>query len=166
MTLRPEYALGHSQYNAFLFAPVGQESTGQELTALTLLTRLGIDPWLEAARLSDLPKDAAARAFAATIVRLPQEDRRGWDAEAIAQRVVNCLPAASVAPVPLVPGAPAQRDGRNEGKRSRVRQKPTLARWLLWGALAVAVVLLVYHLQGGHELEPARSPDTAHTDRS
>ena len=130
MTLRPEYALGHSQYNDFLFAPVGQERTGQELTALTLLTRLDIDPWLEAARLSDLPKAAAARAFAATIERLPQEDRRGWDAEAIAQRVVACLPAASVAPVPMFPDAPARDGGRNEGKRSKVRKKPTNAGWL------------------------------------
>ena len=52
MTLRPEYALGHSEYNAFLFAAVGEEKVGT-LTVLTALTRLGIDPWQEAARLSD-----------------------------------------------------------------------------------------------------------------
>ena len=28
MALRPEYSLGHSQYNDFLFAPIGEEETG------------------------------------------------------------------------------------------------------------------------------------------
>ena len=45
MTLRPEYSLGHSEYNAFLFAAVGEEKVGQPLTVLTALTRLGFDPW-------------------------------------------------------------------------------------------------------------------------
>jgi hypothetical protein len=33
------------------------------LTVLTALTRLGVDPWLEAARLADLSKEAALRAL-------------------------------------------------------------------------------------------------------
>jgi hypothetical protein len=41
MTLRPEYSLGHSEYNAFLFAAVGEEKVGLPLTVLTALTRLG-----------------------------------------------------------------------------------------------------------------------------
>ena len=48
MTLRPEYSLGHSEYNAFLFAAVGEEKVGLPLTVLTALTRLGFDPWREA----------------------------------------------------------------------------------------------------------------------
>ena len=63
MTLRPEYSLGHSEYNAFLFAAVGQETVGPPLTVLTALTRLGFDPWREAARLSDLPRETAARVY-------------------------------------------------------------------------------------------------------
>jgi hypothetical protein len=51
MTLRPEYSLGHSEYDAFLFAAVGEEKAGLPLTVLTALTRLGFDPWREAARL-------------------------------------------------------------------------------------------------------------------
>src|SRR5258707_7170575 len=64
MTLRPEYSLGHSEYNAFLFAAVGEEKVGLPLTVLTALTRLGFDPWREASRLSGLAKETAARAFA------------------------------------------------------------------------------------------------------
>jgi hypothetical protein len=72
MTLRPEYSLGHSEYNAYLFAAVGEEKVGLPLTVLTALTRLGFDPWREAARLSDLPRETAARAFAVTIAMLPE----------------------------------------------------------------------------------------------
>jgi hypothetical protein len=75
MTLRREYSLGHSEYNAFLFACVGEEEIGMPLTVLTALTRLGFDPWQEAARLSDLPTEDAAQALAATIARLPEGRR-------------------------------------------------------------------------------------------
>ena len=56
MALRPEYSLGHSEFNEFLFAFVGEEKSGQQLTVLSALARLGLDPWGEAARLSELPK--------------------------------------------------------------------------------------------------------------
>jgi hypothetical protein len=74
MALRPEYSLGHSKYTAFLFAAIGEEKVGLPLTVLTALTRLGFDPWREAARLSDLPKETAARVFAVTIAMLPEGD--------------------------------------------------------------------------------------------
>ena len=81
MTLRPEYSLGHSEYNAFLFAAVGEEKVGLPLTVLTALTRLGFDPWREAARLSDLPRETAARAFAVTIAMLPEGDWKASESE-------------------------------------------------------------------------------------
>jgi hypothetical protein len=40
------------------------------------LTRLGFDPWREAARLSELPRETAARAFAVTIACFPKETGR------------------------------------------------------------------------------------------
>lgn len=55
MPLRSEYMLGHSEFNEFLFAVVGEERGGQQLTVLSALARLGLDPWGEAARLSKLP---------------------------------------------------------------------------------------------------------------
>src|SRR5216683_1207019 len=109
MTLRREYSLGHSEYNAFLFASVGEEKIGMSLTVLTALTRLGVDPWLEAARLADLSKEAALQAFTATIAKLPEGDR----------------------------------------------MKLGLAPWLVWGALAVAILLVTVYLQADHNLEPA-----------
>ena len=73
MTLRPEYSLGNSTYNGFLHAEVGEDTNGTRLTVLTALTRLGVDPWVEAARLADLPRDVAvtARCFGTHVRRLP-----------------------------------------------------------------------------------------------
>ncbi len=71
MTLRPEYSLGHSAYNDFLFGSLGPGEGGTEITVLSALSRLGIDPWQEAERLAALPREAAAQALADTIARLP-----------------------------------------------------------------------------------------------
>src|SRR5690348_17851602 len=91
MALRPQFSLIHSEFNEFLFAPVGEEEHGP-LTVLSALTRLGIDPWREAARLSDLPRAAAAQALAAIIAALPEGDWKMTDSSAIADRLVQRLP--------------------------------------------------------------------------
>ena len=134
MTLRPEYSLGHSEYNAFLFAAVGEEKVGLPLTVLTALTRLGFDPWREAARLSDLPRETAARAFAVTIAMLPEGDWKASESEAIAARLVNWLPGRSAVAIPSVGGGRAAGGTPSEDEVGA-------ATWLAWGVLAVAVAL-------------------------
>ena len=148
MTLRPEYSLGHSEYNAFLFAAVGQETVGLPLTVLTALTRLGFDPWREAARLSDLPRETATRVFAVTIAMLPEGDWKASDSEAIAARLVNCLPQRSAEVIPLVGG---ERAAGAAPAASAVRE-PKVVAWLTWTVLAVAVLLIGMHLFGDHDL--------------
>src|SRR5213080_1356521 len=59
--MAPSSSFGRSEFNAFLFASVGEDKSGVELTVLSVLTRLGFDPWQEAARLSELPRETAAR---------------------------------------------------------------------------------------------------------
>jgi len=145
MTLRSEYSLGHSEYNDFLFAAVGEEKIGMPLTVLTALTRLGIDPWQEAARLADLSKEAALRTFTATIAKLPEGDWKASDSEAIAQRLLNWLPGKSTKAVPSVAVKPSIGE----------RIKSGYTAWLVWGALAVAVLVVTVYLQTDHNLEPA-----------
>ena len=145
MTLRSEYSLGHSEYNDFVFAAVGEEKIGMPLTVLTALTRLGIDPWQEAARLADLSKEAALRTFTATIAKLPEGDWKASDSEAIAQRLLNWRPGKSIKAVPSVAVKRSVAD----------RIKLGLAPWLVWGALAIAVFLVTVYLQADHNLEPA-----------
>lgn len=150
MTLRPEFTLGHSEYNAFLFASVGEEAAGVQLTVLTALTRLGLDPWQEAARLSDLSKEAAARALAAMIAALPEGDWKSSDSGTIAARLVDCLPARSAPAVPSLKGR-APTAGRSEGNK----MNPGREKWLVWGVVFVAVLTLTLYLQPDNNVEPA-----------
>ena len=49
MTLSARFSLLHSDLNDFLFASVGDEQNGMPLSVISALTRLGVDPWEEAA---------------------------------------------------------------------------------------------------------------------
>ena len=143
MALRPEYSLGHSPYNAFLFAAVGEEEAGVPLTVLSALTRLGFDPWREAARLADLPRDTAAHALAATIALLPEGDWKASESEVIAARLVGCLPGQSSQPVPAVK---ARRIGGPE-------MRSAVVTVLACGVLAVALLFFTMHLFSNNNLE-------------
>jgi hypothetical protein len=58
MTLPAEFSLLHSDLNDFLFASVGNEQNGMSLNVVSALTRLGMDPWVEAARLGGFTESA------------------------------------------------------------------------------------------------------------
>ena len=161
MTLRPEYALGHSPYNPFLFAAVGEQRNGATLTVQSALTRLGFDPWREAARLSGLPRDTAAGALAVSIAMLPEGDWKASESEAIAARLVNWLPAPGASPA--VPPAEA---GRSEGKviekieRTETTGGIPMTRGFVavvaWGVLAAALLFFAMHYFSSNNLETSQ----------
>lgn len=149
MTLRPQYALGHSPYNPFLFAAVGEERNGATLTVQSALTRLGLDPWREAARLSGLPRDTAAGALAVTIAMLPEGDWKASESDVIAARLVSWLPAQSTEAVP-----PAETGRGDDGKIRRIeKMNPRFATALAWSVLAAALLFFTMHLYSSNNLE-------------
>lgn len=129
MVLRPDYMLGHSEFNEFLYAVVGEEKNGMRLTVLTALARIGLDPWREASRLSDLSKEEATRALAAIINRLPEGDWIASDSWAVADRLVQNLPGRGLPAA----GSPQEKYLRNAKPKMRV------PKWLFWLALGAAV---------------------------
>ena len=129
MALRSEYALGHSEFNEFLFAVVGEEKSGQQLTVLSALARLGFDPWGEAARLAALPREAATQALAAAIGKLPEGDWNAADALSIAGHLIGCLPKRRSAAA-----AASQQHGYAE-----VERKSGAPKWLIWLVLGAAL---------------------------
>lgn len=161
MTLRPEFTLAHSEFNAFLFAPVGVDKAGLPLTVLSALTRLGFDPWGEAARLSALPVDAATDALAKAIIRLPEGDWKRSDSASIAGRLVACLPRRS----PLAGLSLSERRGDTVVKaarqlRSQSRSQSRWAFWLLCLAAAVGCYMLLSDLTATPPFEPPTSTTT------
>ena len=119
MALRAEFSLINSEFNGFLFAPIGEEESGIELTVFSALTRLAVDPWGEAARLSGLRREIAAPALASMIARLPSGRWEPSDVPLIAARLVQLLPERG-------PALLASRSEGNAGQR-----KNAAALWLV-----------------------------------
>ena len=156
MTLRPEFALGHSEYNPFLFSVVDDLEGELPITVLTALTRLGFDPWREAARLSDLPREAAAQALAEAIAKLPGKACEGPNLAATAARLVSGLPARGVS---IVAARRAERPEVSRMGEGKSRSRLTMP--LFWVGLVVAVYLVSVYWRGDNnlELEPAGRAD-------
>jgi hypothetical protein len=88
------------ELDAFLAAEIGEEESGVPLSVLSGLTRLGIDPWVEGGRLSDLPRENAARELMPMIAMFPKPPRSDSDIKALAQRLASLLPERRVGLVP------------------------------------------------------------------
>jgi len=92
MTLAARFSLLHSDLNDFLFASVGDEQNGVPLSVISALTRLGVEPWEEAARLAALPKALAAEELVPIIARFPVTRPLRSDDLAVGRRLVELLP--------------------------------------------------------------------------
>jgi len=81
-----------SEFNAFLFSPIGEGRNGMPLSVVSLLARRDLDPWLEAASLAAMPADAAARRLDSLIRALPDQHLTLPDSRTIATRSIALLP--------------------------------------------------------------------------
>jgi hypothetical protein len=133
--MTPSSAFGRPELNAFLFASVGEDKSGIEVTVLSALLRLGFDPWQEAARLSELPKETAARTLAAAFALLPEGDWQIPQMANLAARLVDYLPRPGALPSAVFVG------GKSAGGAT---WRPT--RWLFWLAVAVGWFFLLSYL--------------------
>jgi hypothetical protein len=93
-----------SAYDDFLYAPIGESSNGALLTVLSVLARQNLDPWSEAADLSRMPQDTAARRLISMITVSPVQSAAA-DQAAIADRLIALLPRRIAA----IDGAPDAR---------------------------------------------------------
>jgi hypothetical protein len=98
------FALKNSGLEAFLLAEVGTEWNGSGLTVLSLLARLGKDPWAEAATWSKLPRALRIDRLADSIGQMPLRPEALRDARETAARLVQLLPGQPAAtPAPTHP---------------------------------------------------------------
>ena len=83
------------EFDAFLFAPIGEDTNGMAVSVLSGLARADLDPWQEASRLAGLPGEAAIQRMTALISALPDRATSSSDPSAIAVRLVALLPHPS-----------------------------------------------------------------------
>ena len=140
MTAAPSVSFFRPEFDDFLYAPIGADRNEMPLTVLSALSRLDIDPWKEAAELSELPKDTATQRLAALVARLPG-GRWAADAKAIADRLIELLPRRS-------------RVQSNENAH-RIQQMTGSPVLLICAALALVALIIATSLE-----RSARSDDT------
>lgn len=85
------FGLG-SEFDGFLFASIGEDRNGLSVSVVSLLGRMDLDPWHEAARLAGLPAEAAAESLTALLDRLPGHPLQQPHSGGIATRLVGLLP--------------------------------------------------------------------------
>ena len=80
------------EFNVFLFAQIGRNSNGMQVSVLSGLAQSELDPWVEAAELAQLPGKSAVDRLAFLIGKMPN---RGWaypDAITVSTRLIALLP--------------------------------------------------------------------------
>jgi hypothetical protein len=100
MTLRMSFRPLRPDLDRFLFAAVGAEQDGVPLSMVSMLTRLGLDPWEEAGRLSSLSKREAGEQLARLIAELPDARRPLPEARELAEGLIEQLPKHDSSPTP------------------------------------------------------------------
>jgi hypothetical protein len=92
VTLRRSFRPLRPDLDKFLFATVGDEIDGIPLSVISVLARLGLDPWAEADRLSSLSTREAVEQLARLTAELSGMSRPSAEAREIADHLIGLLP--------------------------------------------------------------------------
>jgi hypothetical protein len=139
------------EFDNFLYAPIGTERNEMPLSVLSALARLDVDPWEEAAELSELPTDTATQRLASLIARLPGERWTQADARTIATRLIELLPRRFSSEVPLP----------EKARGVRAMTGPAIARVLICAALAVIALIMAANREPSSRANPGDTPAVA-----
>ncbi len=139
------------KFDAFLFARINEESDATPLTVLSVLARLGVDPWEEAAKLSRLPRGSAAQELVAFIAATPGAPSDYLNAKTVSDKLINLLPSPAAIAIPPL---------KEHGVRAM-----TKSRFIIWPVI-IAVVLAIQLImmsrqQGTPATEPQATSSTA-----
>ena len=95
-----------SEFDDFLFAPIGDDGNGMLLSVLSAFARLDIDPWHEASKLAQLPATTATERLTSLIAALPDGPSVAREPGTIAARLIALLPqrvSSNIAPRGALP---------------------------------------------------------------
>ena len=100
-----------TDFDAFLFAPIGEDNNGNPLTLASVLARLGVDPWDEAAELARLPLESALQRLASRLEAVASgRPASAGDTVNIATRLMALLHRAPARKASVPASLPALKD--------------------------------------------------------
>jgi len=142
-----------TEFNEFLFAPVGVDRHGGQLSVISALSRLDIDARAEAASLARLPGAAATAKLGALLNEVAEFPQTPNESQRIAVRLVALLPHHGVGAVR--PSAPRANQPGVAGVGFA-----TLLLFIILAMMVGALVLLV-GMQISAVVGPAPPPPAA-----
>jgi hypothetical protein len=120
-----------SEFDAFLFAQIGADGSGLPLSVVSVLARLDLDPWHEAALLASLCPNAATQKLISILGISHDAAISASDIPSIAARLVAILPRSTAS----LPRSPLG---------SSVSAGAALARFPAnWRSLAVYLIVVI-----------------------
>jgi hypothetical protein len=90
-----------SEFDTFLFAPIGEDQNGLTLRVVSLLARMNLDPWEEAGNLASLSTEAAGRRLALSLDSLTDPSLRQAICEPMVWRLLTLLPQRAPAAIAM-----------------------------------------------------------------
>jgi uncharacterized membrane protein len=162
-------AMLRKDFDEFLFASVGNDANGNPLTLLTVLARLGVDPWEEAADLAHLSREPAMQRLASRLEAMPNAPASAADTVSIATRLIAVLHRApsrqSALPEASKPEAPQPEAPQPEAPRSEKATKmPRGFRVALYWLIGLIFLLMAQWTLSSRPAQPAM--DTSITAKS
>ena len=100
MAPTPSISVLGSEFDDFLFAPIGRDRNDMPLSVLSALARLDVDPWEEADKLARLPGETATQRLASLIGALPDWPSMHLDPRTIAAQLIALLPHRARSSIP------------------------------------------------------------------
>ena len=147
------------EFDDFLYAAIDTDKDEMPLSVLSALARLNVDPWEEAAELSELSKIPAAQRLASLIMQLPGGRWTHTESRAIANRLIELLPRRVTSKVVLAGKVPNLREITSSAG----------AKALICAALAVIVLIIAASSEptskGDHFSDPAFDSSSQQTSR-
>lgn len=124
------------EFERFLYASVGEDRNGYDVTVLSALARLGLDPWKETAELATVGRDAARARLGTLLARFLDVPKLASDHGMVARDLTQLLPEALTSGV-LKRAASTVADGRPGTSGA------------IWAVLAIIFLLFQMFTVGG-----------------
>jgi hypothetical protein len=143
------------EFEAFLFAPVGEDGHGMLLSVLSALARLNVDPWREAAKLAGLPVEKATERLTSLMAALPDGPSGHRDSKTIAARLVALLPRGGRPPA----GSPMP--VRATGRPAGLAMPSRTVLLIIFLVVVLGAQYVFAHRQSAAPIDAIRSPATS-----
>ncbi|MDU8946687.1 hypothetical protein [Ovoidimarina sediminis] len=124
------------EFERFLHATIGEDQNGYAVTVLSMLARLGLDPWNETADLVTIGRESAGARLGSLLSRFRDVPTLGSDHGRVARELILLLPEST----------PAQTFQR---AASTVADGRLGSSGAIWTILAIIFVMFQMFIVGG-----------------